>query len=624
MCGIVGIASNSVAANPEMLIAMRDTMRHRGPDGSGIWISGDHCAGLAHTRLAIIDLSPGGNQPMADGTGQILIAFNGEIYNYLDLRQELESCGHRFRTSSDTEVILEAYRAWGTDCVRRLNGMFAFALYDNHERRLFMARDRAGEKPLFYAHRNGVFLCASELKALMACPSLPRNIDVEALQDYLAYGYVMGGKCMLEGVRKLLPGSAMVYDLERDSVRVWTYWELPRFSPEGAASSDDLVEELETLLKDSVRRQLIADVPVGILLSGGMDSSLITAVAARISSKPVKTFTITFPGHKSHDEGPFARLIADHFGTEHTELPAREASADLLPELARQFDEPMADSSMVPTFLVSRLVRQHATVALGGDGGDEIFAGYPHYKFLQQTAYWQHMTPKLVQRSVAAAAALLPVGVRGRNYLTGFSAPARASIASVNLFFDAQGRKALLSPLAALGDALDSRPEQYKTSLFSDRDSLVQQATSADFSTYLPDDILVKVDRASMLASLELRAPFLDYRIIEFAFRRVPDHLKANRHALKLLPRLLAKKLLPASFDSSRKQGFSVPIKKWFTQDWGSSMIGVLREADPHLFHRGFIETLIAGQQKGLANAHRLFALTMFELWRREYQIRCL
>ena len=601
---------------------MRDTMRHRGPDETGIWVSGDRAAGLAHTRLAIIDLSPGGHQPMADESGLLQIVFNGEIYNYLDLRAELEARGHRFRTSSDTEVILEAYRAWGTDCLNRLNGMFAFALYDSETSRLFLARDRAGEKPLFYAHRGGKLFFASELKALMASSFLPRNLDLDSLQDYLAYGYVIGNKCILEGVKKLPPGSAMTYDVKRDYLHLWKYWELPFPSGTSRYSDEELVGKFEALLTDSVRRQLVADVPVGILLSGGIDSSLITALAAGIGGKPVKTFTIVFPQDKAYDEGPYARLIADHFGTTHTELEGRESSADLFPTLAAQFDEPIADSSMVPTYLVSSLIRQHATVALGGDGGDELFGGYGHYKLLERKAHWQRRTPKLIQQCVGVAAtAFLPVGFKGRNYLAGFRAPARASISHTNLFFNGKARKRLLAPLVRAGWNVDARPEEYKNLLFPGRDSLIQQATATDFMTYLPDDILVKVDRASMLASLEVRAPFLDYRIVEFAFRNVPDNLRATRHGLKLLPRLLAKKLLPPSFNLDRKQGFSVPMKKWFSRDWGNSMISVLREADPRLFNRDVIEELISGQRKGFANGHRLFALTMFELWRRHYKI---
>jgi asparagine synthase (glutamine-hydrolysing) len=312
MCGIVGLACESPVDRPALLETMRDTLRHRGPDDAGLWWAPDGRVGLAHQRLAVIDLSPGGRQPMLDSSSQLCITFNGEIYNYVELRRELETYGHRFVTASDTEVILESYRAWGIDCLSRLNGMFAFCLYDSVMRRLFLARDRAGEKPLFYYYTPGRLVFASELKALMMDPGFPRKLDLEALDYYLAYGYVPGEMCILKGVRKLGQAHAMTYELETDTLRDWRYWELPKQYWQADVSADELTDELERLLSDSVRRQLVADVPVGILLSGGIDSSLVTAMAARVSSRPVKTFTISFPGHDAYDEGPYAR--AGHGG----------------------------------------------------------------------------------------------------------------------------------------------------------------------------------------------------------------------------------------------------------------------------------------------------------------------
>jgi asparagine synthase (glutamine-hydrolysing) len=338
MCGITGISSHSKSTTPELLTAMRDTLRHRGPDDTGIWTSKDGLVGLGHCRLAIIDTSEGGHQPMQDVSGKLCITYNGEIYNYRELRKELEAKSHRFRTASDTEVILEAYRAWGTDCLERFNGVFAFGLYDSDARKLFIARDRPGEKPLFYWHARGGLAFASELKALMANPEIPRVLDLEALDYYLAYGYVPGARCILKGVRKLPQGHAMTYDLEKGALDIWRYWQLPEQVIDEAVSADDLVDEVKSLLEDAVRLRLVADVPVGILLSGGIDSSLVTAMAARVSSKPMKTFTISFRGHGAFDEGPYARIVAEHFGTDHTELVPEAATYELLPELARQYD----------------------------------------------------------------------------------------------------------------------------------------------------------------------------------------------------------------------------------------------------------------------------------------------
>jgi len=316
---------------------------------------------------------------MTDAEGTLQIVFNGEIYNYKELRRELQGRGHRFRTATDTEVILEAYREWGVECIARLNGMFAIGLFDARTNRLVLARDRAGEKPLFYRTGGRTLTFASELKALFADPACPRTMDIEALDFYLAFGYVPGERCLVQGIRKLPQGHVLVFDLTSGAMRTWPYWTLPPKTAGADAPDDELLDELDALLASSVRLRLIADVPVGVMLSGGIDSSLVTAMAVRASSRPVKTFTVTFPGHAGFDEAPFARAVAAHFGTDHVEMPAEPASMDLLPELARQYDEPIADSSIVPTYLVSRLIRREATVALGGDGGDELFGGYPHH-----------------------------------------------------------------------------------------------------------------------------------------------------------------------------------------------------------------------------------------------------
>lgn len=623
MCGICGVIKddNQSFVNREQLQQMNNALRHRGPDDAGIWWSSDGRVGLAQRRLAIIDLSPGGHQPMTDISGQLCITFNGEIYNYLELRRELEARGHRFRTASDTEVILEAYHAWGVECLSHLNGMFAFALYDNATRQMFIARDRAGEKPLFYWHTSRKLLFASELKALMASSLFPRVLDLQALNYYLAYGYVPGEMCILKGVRKLAQGQAMTYNIDTGDLRRWRYWKLPPPPYEANVSAEELTNQFETLLEDSVRRQMIADVPVGILLSGGIDSSLVTAMAARVSPEPVKTFTISFPGHGTYDESPHARLVAQYFGTEHTELAAEPATVELLPKLARQYDEPMADSSMVPSYLVSRLVREHATVALGGDGGDELFAGYRHYSWLQQQERIRGYLPSFLRHMVGETARRLPVGFRGRNHLIGLGGELSYSVAHVNLYFDQWARRRLLSPIWGNRMEHSLTPENYKARLCMPEYKLIRQATEADFQTTMVDAYLVKVDRASMLNGLEVRAPFLDHRIIEFAFGCVPNTLRAIKSQRKILPRRLAKRLLPSELDLTRKQGFSMPLAAWFKGKWGAYVEFVLREADPQLFDQSVIQSLIAGQRRGYSNTARLFALTMFELWRREYRI---
>jgi asparagine synthase (glutamine-hydrolysing) len=621
MCGIVGYASRRPHRDRSVLLRQRDEMRHRGPDDAGIWWSAEGGVGLGHRRLSIVDLSPLGHQPMSCPEGRLHLVFNGEIYNFRELRDELRAGGAVFRSASDTEVLLQAYRAWGSACVERFTGMFAFVVYDERRRVLFGARDRAGEKPFFYLHHQGAFSFASELKALMADPACPRTLDPTALEQYLAYGYVSGSECILAGARKLPQGHAFEYALEADSLRTWRYWELPTRVRNGAESAEVLAEELEGLLEDAVRRQMVADVPVGVLLSGGIDSSLVTALAARSSSGAVRTFTISFPGHAGFDEAPYARLVAEHFGTVHTELVAEPATVSLLPELARQFDEPMADSSMVPTFLVSRLIREHATVALGGDGGDELFGGYPHYSWIQRHERLRRNVPLPVRRLAGAFAGALPVGMKGRNYLTGLGGDGGYALAHINMYFDARTRAKLLAPLHR-GTARRTGPERAKARLAASFGSALESATGVDFQTYMVDDILVKVDRASMLASLEVRAPFLDHHVIEFAFGRVPARWRATESERKIVPRILAERLLPSALDLRRKQGFTMPLASWFRGEWGTYMREVLRSAPPELFDPGVIGSLVRGQERGYSNTQRLFALVMLELWRREYDVQ--
>lgn len=621
MCGFLGVAATQPFRIRTWLAAGRDAMTHRGPDDAGEWWSDDHRVGLGFRRLSILDLSPLGHQPMQDEARGLTIAFNGEIYNHGDLREELMAQGFAFRSHSDTEVLLAAYAAWGQDCLARLNGMFAFALYDAPRQTMLLARDRAGEKPLFYRLDQGALHFASELKALMANPALPRRIDPAALDCYLSMGFVPGERCILQGYNKLPPAHALTIDLRNGTTRVWRYWSVPELSPDSAAGVVDetkLLDELEALLEDAVGRQMVADVPVGMLLSGGVDSSLVTAMAVRRSSK-VRTFSIGFPGHGKLDETPHARLIARHFGTEHTELVAEPATADLIPRLARQFDEPIVDSSMIPTFLVSHLVREHCTVALGGDGGDELFGGYPEYSRLLWMQRWTARLPSVPRRVLGGSAErLLPVGFARSNVRTWLMAVGEDLAQSLPLltsYFDPITRRKLMQGHA--GYRLVA--EDIRRDRIPAQPDLLQRATRMDFSDYLAEDILVKVDRASMLNSLEVRAPLLDFRLIEFAFGRVPSHLKATVSDKKILLKRLASRVLPAQFDRQRKQGFSIPITEWLKHGRFRELFSEVLTDPGCLFDRRFMWGLLKGQDRGLSNGERLFALVQFELWRRHY-----
>jgi asparagine synthase (glutamine-hydrolysing) len=616
MCGIIGIASANQIANRETLAVCRDKMRHRGPDAAGEWWSDDGHVGLAHRRLSIIDLSTSADQPMLADNASLAIVFNGEIYNYLELQQKLKANGIQFKSKSDTEVILAAYRTWGTDCLSHLNGMFCFALYDVKAQKLFIARDRAGEKPLYYSFRNGELVFASELKSLLAYPGTQAKIDAVSLNRYLAEGFVSGGESILEGIKKLPPAHAILFDLRTGGLQTWRFWNLPVMSGTPVEEAE-LLNELENLLQDSVLRQLISDVPVGVLLSGGTDSSLITAMAVR--AKPeIMTFTVRFPEFAAYDESPYARLIAKHFGTKHHELDADATSVHLLPKLAAQYDEPLIDSSMIPTFLVSQKIREHCTVALGGDGGDELFGGYRHYNRLLWLNNKVRSVPYSLRRIfVKMLENQMSIGYKGRNWIQALGANLATDVPLVASYFDFHYRKKLIGDIAT-----EVEVNKAGKDLVTPDMDLLQRATRTDFLNYLPEDILVKVDRASMLSSLEVRAPMLDYRLIEFAFSRVPSDLKTTPEGRKILLKRLAAKVLPPEFDSSRKQGFSIPLSHWLENGpWLNYFREILLDRAQQLFSHAMIERMFREQQKGHNNGERLFGLLMFELWRREYKI---
>jgi asparagine synthase (glutamine-hydrolysing) len=619
MCGLIGYASRVPHPDPASVAAARDLLRHRGPDDAGLWWSDDARVVLGHRRLAIIDLSPAARQPMACEDG-LHVVLNGEIYNYRELRAELQAAGRHFHTKSDTEVLGAAYARWGTDCVQHIVGMFAFLIHDERQQILFGARDPAGEKPLYYWPTNDSCWFASELKALLADPAVPRRLDPAALDHYLAYGYVPGGRTLLRDLHKLPPGHALTYDLRQARLRQWSYWTLPEHTPDAAPSLDDYTKAVERLLGEAVRRQLVADVPVGIMLSGGIDSSLLAALAARASAQPCKTFTVSFRNAGRYDEAQHARAVARHLGTEHHELVAEPASIDLLPLLAAQFDEPVADPSIIPTYMISRLIREHAKVALAGNGGDELFGGYHTYQWVLAQQALARRFPAAVRGAVSAGAQRwLPFGMRGRNYLIGMGLAPGDVAARVNLYFDAEARARLVPALTARPAA--DRPEARKAALQRGQ-PLLQQLTRTDFLTYLADSILTKDDRASMLASLEVRAPFLDPALIAFAFGRLPDALRTTTRARKIVLQRLAARLLPPSFDTRRKQGFSVPVDRWLAGGWDTFFHDTLLSDDSTLFQRGAIEPMIASRRGGVVHGNRLFNLTMLELWRRTYRVQ--
>ena len=531
MCGIIGIISSKPINDREWLVKGRNLMSHRGPDSDGIYWSNDKRVGMGHQRLSILDLSQGGHQPMHLPHKKISIVFNGEIYNHNSLRHQLRQLGYTFNSSSDTEVIIAAYLKWGKACVSKLEGMFAFAIYDGLKNEVLLARDRAGEKPLFYAFEKGELRFASELKGLMSDRNFRRQIDKRALDCYLSMGFIPGDICILESVNKLPPAHILSFQLEDCSLIIERYWDLPEFE-ENVLSESDLVNELEIVLEKAVKRQLNADVPVGVLLSGGVDSSLITAMAARNSGCP-KTFTVGFRKNKGYDESGHAQLIAKHFDTDHALLEADDVSPNILHLLAKQYDEPITDSSMIPTFLVSKQIGKHCKVALGGDGGDELFGGYysaSRMASLQQNYSWLPLSLRQLISKVGLA--VLPIEAKGRHFLNHLGSDMNQDIPPFMPKFDRNARSKMLRLNTKNWPFFAEEIRQNRIPKYSDA---VQRITRFDFSNFMAEDILVKVDRASMLNSVEVRSPFLDVSVIEFAFRKVPSNLKATPFDRKII-----------------------------------------------------------------------------------------
>ena len=557
MCGIAGIIGNQGASDGgravEMCARMCGTLVHRGPDDSGVWASEDGGVVLGHRRLSILDLSPLGRNPMAWDGGRLRLTYNGEIYNFRELRRQLEDEGFRFRSQTDTEVILAAYDRWGTQCAERFVGMFAFAIWDEPRRRLMLARDRLGKKPLYYSLRGGRLSFASELKALVKDPAFPRTVDRDALKLYLRYGYVPAPYSIFEAARKLPPGHIATFEAGRlELVRYWDPVAIAR-SERADVSAAEADVALEKLLTDAVARRMVADVPVGAFLSGGIDSSLVVALMQDAGSGPARTFTIRFE-NPAYDESPHAAAVARHLGTDHhEETCSTSVMLDLTERLPEFFDEPFADSSAIPTYLVSQATRAQVTVALSGDGGDELFFGYPRYFFVDR-AQWLLSAPRPVRRMLAHIAAQAPWRRVQRT-------------ADVLRDDDRDPYKRFISywsgpDVHALAGAAPETPAYSSAFERLQTLSTVERSPILDLVSYLPDDILTKVDRASMAVGLETRCPLLDHRVAEFALR-LPLHLKTDGRVGKLPLRRLLQKRVPLHLIDRPKMGFGVPLAEW-------------------------------------------------------------
>ncbi len=640
MCGIVGFWNPSQPSTDQLwqtIQRMSDTLWYRGPDDEGHWIDAEIGIALGHRRLAIVDVSPEGHQPMLSADGRYVIVFNGEIYNFLELRRHLDYC---FRSHSDTEVMLASIVEWGLDAaLRRFNGMFAFALWDRQERVLHLGRDRIGEKPLYYTRVGKTFLFASELKAIRRYPDFNPEINRDALALYLRYNYIPAPYSIYQGVYKLPPASILTLHSASDIVEPVAYWSLKSVAEAGMAhpftgSEADAIAQLDILLRDAVSLRMVADVSLGAFLSGGVDSSTIVALMQAQSSQPVKTFTIGF-SEDHYNEAKDAKAVAQHLGTDHTDLyvTPQEAIA-VIPKLPTLYDEPFADPSQIPTFLVSHLARQQVTVSLSGDGGDELFGGYNRYFWGRQI--WQQIgwmpfplkkaaaraltvrSPQAWNRSFANLAPFLPASLRQKN--PGDKLHKLAEVLAVENFEAMY--TSLVShwkePTAVVLGATEPPTALTNRQSWANLPDFTQQMMYLDSMTYLPDDILVKVDRASMGVSLEARVPFLDYRVVELAWR-IPLAMKIRDRQGKWLLRQMLYKYVPPTLIERPKMGFAVPIDTWLRgqlRDWAESLLDEHRLRQEGFFNPQPIHQKWAEHLSGSRNwQYYLWDVLMFQAW---------
>lgn len=615
MCGIAGYVGEG---DKKTLHAMADTLRHRGPDGTHVWTDKRHRVGLAHNRLAIIDLSQAADQPMTDSSGRYTIVFNGEMYNYKELRSELKE--YPFKTNGDTEVILAAYAAWGTAAFSRLRGMFALAIYDAQMDELTLVRDRLGKKPLYYFHTGDTLVFGSELKALRAHPLCPTAIDTRSLAHYLSREYVPTPRSIYRGVQKLQPASYLTFD--KGVVTIEPYWN-PYKAPV-ATTENEALKTFHNLLEKAVSERLVSDVPLGIFLSGGLDSSTIAYYASRAKAEKIKTFSIGFT-EKSFDESGDARLVAKHLGTEHYEkiLSANDALA-LLSEIPEVFDEPVADASVLPTLLLSRFTREHVTVALGGDGADELLLGYHTFK-AEQYAAWYGNVPEFVRNGVKWVADTIPISTdyfslafKAQKFTHDFDQDARTRHLKWLGSFSEESVQALLLPEVAQ-EAEGVTQELIKQWRVECPELTGWNGLSHQYlRTYLMDQVLVKVDRASMHYGLEVRSPFLSHDLVEFLLALPPEYKYKNGRGKHLLRELMREKL-PTSIIDRSKKGFAAPVAAWLRGDLKDICLDTLSESNiarTGLMNPLEVSRLIQEHMTGSRNhGKKLWTLLVFQLW---------
>ena len=621
MCGIAGRVNfvSGAPVNAALIRGMCDLLAHRGPDGEGAYIDGP--VGLGHRRLAIIDLSPAAHQPMGNGNGTVWIVFNGEIYNFRELRLGLEATGHHFRSQSDTEVILRLYEEEGVKCLDRLRGMFAFAIWDARERMLFIARDRLGKKPLYYLLDGDGIAFASEPKAFLADPGFNARPNLEAIYHYLTYQYVPSPLTAFRDVQKLPPAHYLL--VKNGEVSTERYWKL-QYGQKRQLTEDAACEELLARLREAVKLRLISDVPLGAFLSGGIDSGTIVALMAEHGSLPVKTFSIGFE-EKAYDELPYARLVARRYGTDHQEFVVRPQATEIFPKLVWHYSEPFADSSAIPTYYLAQLTRQHVTVALNGDAGDENFAGYDRYLANVLAARCERM-PHVLRRCLAAVGRAVPAPAfssrivsRGKRFLEALAEPRERRYARWMSHFSPSLKAEICTEefqRAAGGkDSAELLLDAYRA---SDAPDFIDATLDVDVNTYLPEDLLVKVDVATMAHGLEGRSPMLDHLFMEFC-ASLPSHMKLRGRVKKYIFKRAVRGLLPRQIIDRPKMGFGVPLDHWFRYDLREMARDLLlspRAAGRGYFRKEVVHRLLDEHIRGVRHWHyQLWNLLMLELW---------
>jgi len=618
IAGLVGRPDESIEAGD--VHSMCQTIVHRGPDDEGVYAHGP--VGLGMRRLSIIDLS-GGHQPIHNEDKSVWLVFNGEIYNFPELRRELEARGHKFYTHTDTEMIVHLYEEMGADCVKKLRGMFAIALYDERKRSLLLARDRLGKKPLHYALHEGRLLFGSEIKAILAIAPELAEVDPEGLLQYFYFGYIPDPYTAFSGIRKLPPGHLMEY--ANGKIEIRQYWDVVQYGTHPAMSEEECLQELERRLEEAVRIRLISDVPLGALLSGGVDSSIIVALMSRVSSAPVKTFSIGFRAEQ-FNEAEYARLVAERFGTEHHELVLDPNLEETLGYLSGMLEEPFGDSSMLPTYYVSRMAREHVTVALSGDGGDELFAGYDRYLVAMERRKFDRLPQWLGQLYREQVHDRIPTGMYGKNLAWNASLSPRDRYLDDVSFFPALHRERNLfteefvARAKRLPNPLQRWQQYYDAAPAAD---VLSKLMYLDVKTYLTADILTKVDRMSMATSLEVRVPMLDHVFVEWV-ASLPVDWKFRTGTRKYILKKLAERLgIPQELLHRRKQGFQLPLVDWMRSEMKDQFLRVLLE--PRTLQRGYfkpdaVRALMDEHARGRRNrSGMLWRMLVLELWHRNF-----